>query len=113
MKKMPDETQETNPSSEPLPGELQRSLDTLTRQIEKQNELLFQFVENQTNFRKRIVAGIWTGLGTVLGATVMVSVVVLALKPLANVQWISPIVKKVIDDLETRQPLTKSPQSNR
>lgn len=49
-----------------------------------------------------MVAGLWTGLGTVLGATVVVSGIVLLLKPLSKTDWIGPIVDKVISALENR-----------
>lgn len=49
-----------------------------------------------------MIAGLWTGLGTVLGATVVVSGIVLMLKPLSKTDWIGPIVDKVISALENR-----------
>jgi hypothetical protein len=85
-------------------------LDTLSElheTIQKQNVLIEQMIQSQTSFRSRLIAGLWTGLGTVLGATVMVSLLVAVLKPLANIEWISPIVDKVVNDLQTRQPLRK------
>lgn len=81
---------------------LVKSIDTLNQRIEKQNELLAAFVRNQSSFKARVTAGLWTGFGTVLGATVLVSLLILALKPLAKVDWISPIVNRVIDTLENR-----------
>jgi hypothetical protein len=103
---MPDQNQ-------PGQNDLLEATERLIKHVEENNRLMSLYIESQTSFRRRVIAGLWTGLGTVVGATVMVSVLVLALKPLANVQWISPIVKKVIDDLETRQPITKSPPANR
>jgi hypothetical protein len=93
--------------------ELTDAINRLSRLVEKQNQALEELTAVQGSFRKRLVAGLWTGFGTVLGATVMVSVLVIVLKPLANVQWISPIVHRVIEDLETRKPTTKLPATNR
>jgi hypothetical protein len=82
--------------------ELIAAIDTLSERIDKQNELLAAFIKNQSSFKARLVAGLWTGLGTVLGATVIVSGIILMLKPLAKIDWISPIVDKVINALENR-----------
>ncbi|MBI1333581.1 MAG: hypothetical protein GC165_11970 [Armatimonadetes bacterium] len=79
-----------------------KSLDTLSERIERQNQLLAAFLKNQSSFRSRMTAGLWTGLGTVLGATVLVSLVILILRPLSHIDWISPIVDRVIDALESR-----------
>lgn len=81
---------------------LQESIDHLSSRIDRQNELLGLFLQNQRSFKSRLAAGLWTGLGTVLGATVLVSVLILALKPLSKIDWISPIVDRVIDALESR-----------
>ncbi|HLO99233.1 MAG TPA: DUF5665 domain-containing protein [Fimbriimonas sp.] len=89
------------------PPTLEDLIADLTKEVRKQNILLGEWHENQRSFRKRFAAGVWTGLGTVVGATVMVSLVVLVLRPLGNINWISPIVNRVIDDLETRQPAAR------
>lgn len=92
------------------PPKLEDLLADLTTEIKKQNVILKEWHENQRSFKKRFVAGLWTGLGTVIGATVMVSLLVLMLRPLGNINWISPIVNRVIEDLETRQPY-KAPKN--
>jgi hypothetical protein len=89
--------------------ELQDAIERLTTQVEAQNKLLREFVESQTHFGKRLVAGLWTGLGTVLGATVVVSLLIVVLKPLAEVDWVGPIVNRVIDSLDRRRPAIEPP----
>jgi len=89
--------------------ELQDAIERLTTQVEAQNKLLREFVESQTHFGKRLVAGLWTGLGTVLGATVVVSLLIVVLKPLAEVDWVGPIVNRVIDSLDRRRPAFEPP----
>ncbi len=89
--------------------ELQEAIERLTTQVEAQNKLLKEFVESQTHMGKRLVAGLWTGLGTVLGATVVVSLLVVMLKPLAEVDWVGPIVNRVIDSLDRRRPASEPP----
>ncbi len=82
--------------------DLLKAIETLNERIDRQNSLLAGFIKSQTSFKTRLIAGLWTGLGTVLGATVVVSGIILVLKPLAKVDWISPIVDKVINALENR-----------
>ncbi len=97
---------------EPQP-DLQQAIEKLTTQVEAQNKLLKEFVESQTHFGKRLIAGLWTGLGTVLGATVVVSLLILILKPLAQVDWVGPIVNRVIDSLDRRRPVTEPPEAGK
>ena len=82
--------------------DLLKAIETLNERIDSQNTLLAAVIKSQTSIKTRLIAGLWTGLGTVLGATVVVSGLVLVLKPLAKVDWISPIVDKVINALENR-----------
>ena len=82
--------------------ELLAVLETLSERIDRQNTIMASFLRSQTSFRMRLIAGLWTGLGTVLGATVVVSGIILLLKPLSKIDWISPIVDKVISALENR-----------
>ena len=82
--------------------ELLAAIEMLNERIDRQNTLLAAFLKNQSSFKSRLVAGLWTGLGTVLGATVVVSGIVLMLKPLSKTDWIGPIVDKVINALENR-----------
>lgn len=84
--------------------DLQDAIEKLTKQVEAQNKLLSELVEAQTHFGKRLVGGLWTGLGTVLGATVVASLLVTMLRPLAKVDWVEPIVNRVIDSLDRRRP---------
>jgi hypothetical protein len=88
--------------------DLIEAIEKLEGQVAKQNELLTAYVRNQKSIKERIFAGLWTGFGTVIGATVIVSGIVLALKPLSKIDWISPIVDKVIESLEHRQDTPKS-----
>ena len=81
---------------------LQETIEHLSSRIDRQNELIALWVKNQSSFKARLAAGLWTGLGTVLGATVLVYLVVLVLKPLSKTDWIGPIVDKVISALENR-----------
>lgn len=86
---------------------LVEAIESLNTRIEKQNILLASLLLNQRSIKQRIFAGLWTGFGTVLGATVIVSGVIFLLKPLAKVDWISPIVDRVINALESRSPAPK------
>lgn len=98
-------------SEEPIENEreLIEAIGQLASKIEQQNKILADFIEVQTGFRRRVLAGIWTGLGTVFGATVVVSFLIIALRPLTKLEWIKPVVGKVIDELQTRRPLATAP----
>lgn len=88
--------------------DLTDAIEKLSAQVAQQNELLTAYVRNQKSVKERVFAGLWTGLGTVLGATLVVSGIVLVLKPLSKIDWISPIVDKVIESLEHRQDTPRS-----
>ena len=77
--------------------------------VSEQNRLLREQIRWNKSIKQRVIGGILTGLGTVLGATVVVSVLIYGLKRIATVEWVSPIVNKVIDDIESRgrTPVTK------
>ncbi len=92
---------------------LQATIERLTGRIDRQNELLDLYIRNQTSVKARLKAGLWTGFGTVIGATLLVSLVVLALKPLAKTDWIGPIVDKVITVLENRSTISRPHRSDR
>jgi hypothetical protein len=91
--------------------ELLAAIEKLSDRIDRQNTLLAAFLRNQSSFKSRLTAGLWTGLGTVLGATVVVSGIVLMLKPLSKGEWIGPIVDKVISALENRGGLPRQRRS--
>lgn len=79
----------------------------LSSRINEQNDLLREQLAYHRSIRERIVAGMWMGLGTVLGATVLFTLLAVAvrplLKPLSNFSWVGPIVDRVLEDMESRQ----------
>ncbi len=88
-------------------GQLEQVLVHLSERIEEQNRLLREQLAYHRSIRERIIAGMWMGLGTVVGATVLFTLLAVAvrplLKPLSNLSWVGPIVDRVLEDMESRQ----------
>jgi hypothetical protein len=76
---------------------------SLEVQLRQTNELLSAMVKWQSNPWNRLKMGILTGVGTVVGATLVVSLLVLLVKPLQNVSWVGPVVKEIVRELESRK----------
>jgi hypothetical protein len=63
-------------------------------------EYLHRFKKTQT-LRYRFLSAMVNGFGTVLGATVLVSVVVFILKQFANIQLIEPLVSRIVQIVQS------------
>jgi len=99
----PTDQPQSQATPQPSPAILDpKILEKLLAGVSEQNRLLTENLRYQKSIRERILAGVWQGLGTVIGATVVVSLIIYGLKQIATVEWISPIVTKVIDDMESR-----------
>jgi hypothetical protein len=75
------------------------AIERLSIQIERLNALL----ENQNRrlgWRGNLRAGLLIGLGSVVGATVLVSLLALVLRPFASVEFFRPYVEQTIKELE-------------
>lgn len=78
--------------------------ERLLAELQENNRLLKMNVAAQTEFRWRFFAGLWTGLGTVLGATVLIAIIVRILAGLATVDRIGPYVRQLQEAIERPQP---------
>ena len=81
----------------PTPEEVNRHL---LAELKENNRLLKLNARVMGAFRDRFLAGLWTGFGTVVGATVLIAVVIRILAPLASIDRIGPYIKDVQDLLE-------------
>jgi hypothetical protein len=81
------------------PNEIYRAIYD---QIRILNDHLDKANKNQT-LRYRFLVGIFNGLGTVLGATIVVSLLIFLIKLFASFGWFKPIVDEVIKIIESRQ----------
>lgn len=82
--------------------------ELLLEAIRENNRLLKLNVNAQTQFRWRFFAGLVTGFGTVVGATVVIAVVVRLLAGLATVDRIGPFVRDLQQMLERPAPGTRN-----
>ena len=73
---------------------------TVEELLAENSELLRQSIKAHRGFWSLFYGGIIRGLGTAIGATVVVSLVIAALKPLAEVGFIEPIANEIIEKLD-------------
>lgn len=78
------------------PGE-QEELIVLLRE---QNKLLRQQIRENTRWGMILLRGIVAGLGTALGATVVLWLFIAALRPLQYIEPIKPAVEKMLERLD-------------
>lgn len=84
---------EDNPPSEP---------NDLLRELKRSNELITRLVANQLNWKLAFRQGIVAGLGGVIGATVVVSILVAILQPFKRVEILKPTLDRIAAELERR-----------
>lgn len=83
----------------------------LLEAVQENNRLLKLNVNAQTQFRWRFFAGLATGFGTVVGATVVIAIIVRLLAGLATVDRIGPYVRDLQEMLERPAPGTRNRQT--
>lgn len=60
----------------------------------------FKKVIQYSSFKARFLAGMMTGLGGVIGATLLLSILLFILQQVATIKWLEPLVKEVISIVE-------------
>ena len=75
---------------------------TPEEQIIENNRLLQKRIDVETKFRYLFYAGLIRGFGAAVGATVVVSLVVASLKPIAEYTIFKPMAENIIDQLERK-----------
>lgn len=75
---------------------------TPEEQIIENNRLLQKRIDVETKFRHLFYAGLIRGFGAAVGATVVVSLVVASLKPIAEYTIFKPMAENIIDQLERK-----------
>lgn len=87
-------TAEETEVSEQLDSEqMRRELADLRESIDRLNT-------GFNSIPRRFLVGVATGLGTVVGATIVVSILVFLLRPLANIEMFRPSVESVIEMMD-------------
>jgi len=102
-----EESSQPNLTPQQEAQSIESVLIQLSERIDEQNKLLREQLAYHRSIRERIIAGMWMGLGTVFGATVLFTLLALVvrplLQPLSNMSWVGPIVDRVLEDMESRQ----------
>ena len=57
----------------------------------------------QPSIWTRFIGGVFAGLGTVVGATVLVSIVVWLAKPLSRIEHLGPMIERLTEVLEQKK----------
>lgn len=73
---------------EKRPDELLEALRNLSAQLERQTKM-------QKDWRFHLRNGVFAGLGGVIGATVVVSIVLTVLQPFKQLQQIGPLIERL------------------
>lgn len=68
--------------------------------LREQNKLLRQQIKENTRWGMILLRGIVAGLGTAIGATVVLWLFVAALRPLQYIEPLKPAVEKVLERLD-------------
>ncbi len=85
-------------------NKLSETQPTLTpeEQILENSRLLQKRIDVETKFKYLFYAGLVRGFGAAVGATVVVSLVVASLKPIAEYTIFKPMAENIIDQLERK-----------
>lgn len=78
----------------------------LLAELRRTNDLLAEQVKQSKNWKREFGISMLRGLGAVIGATLLVSVILFALQPLRKIERLEPMLDKVIHELEKR-PTTR------
>ena len=74
----------------------------LLRELKRSNELIATFVRNQTSWKLALRQGMVVGLGGVLGATLLVSLLIAMLQPFKRLEILKPTLDRIAQELERR-----------
>lgn len=88
----PSDTESPPPTRQELITEMRRT-----------NELLIRLIRVQTDWRLALRQGLMTGLGGIIGATILVSLFLWALRPLERLDGFKPVLDNLSKQLERRE----------
>ncbi len=81
---------------DPLQEELQRT----RKALERQNELLEKWIQVESNWKRKLLQAMFNGLMTVVGATLLVSLLVRVLLPLSGFDQLKPTIERLTEALQ-------------
>lgn len=74
----------------------------LVEEIRRSNKLIEQWLVRQNDWRKEFMLGVLRGLGAVLGATLVVSILLNVIRPLQQFKTIGPVMERIANALEDK-----------
>lgn len=77
-----------------------RPQEELERLLREQNSLIRRQIKDNNNWGLILLRGMVMGLGTAIGATVILSLAIYALKPLQAIEPLRPAVDRLVDVVE-------------
>ncbi len=78
--------------------------EEVKKELEKSNALFEASIKQRSDWKLAIRQGLLTGFGSVLGATLLVSILVWALKPLQQLDILKPSLERIANQLERGAP---------
>jgi hypothetical protein len=81
---------------------LETSLLSLAEEIKRGNDLTAELIRLQRNWRLVFWRGMLAGLGGVIGATLLVSVLLWALQPFKRLEVFKPTLDRIAQELERK-----------
>ena len=91
-------------SPEDRPHDVPASDETLLREIRELSSQLRRNTAAFTEFRWRFLGGLYQGVGTVVGATVVIAIIIRILARLATVEAVGPYIRDLQQMLERNPP---------
>jgi len=83
-----------------MADEPEKTPDDLLTEIRRTNLLLAKLIRTNTDWRLALRQGLMTGLGGVVGATVLVSLMLWLLQPLKRLDALKPVLENISRQLE-------------
>ena len=86
----PTKTKSPTPTSKP-------TLESQIKDLQHQIHLLTVEIETTNSFLRKFLLALVTGLGTVIGATLLIALLVYILSQLATFEVLKPFVQSIVD----------------
>ena len=74
----------------------------ILEELRRTNDLLAQLVRTHRDWKLQLRQGLLTGLGGVIGATLLVSLLLWILKPFSGLDALKPTLENISNQLERR-----------
>lgn len=97
------------PIPDPIPENPEERAKEMLKEMREMNRLLKLNAATMGEFRYRFFGGLYQGLGTVIGATVVIAIIVRILARLATLETLGPYIREVQGLLDRTPPPNSAP----